>query len=119
MIKTLYGSNGIKYQVIKDGIITTYEDIDDAIRDEFHIGSTAPEGWYSIHYDIMDREDDLEFLGRKLRACEPRFCNGDWVMWEYNTLDDGVAWIITNMDKRVYAMFALREQAMKYIYDKE
>lgn len=118
MIKTLFSSSEIKYQVIKDGKTTTYEDIDDAIRDEFQIGSAVPEGWFHIHYDIMDDLSDLEFMGGLLPKCKPRFCNGSYAMFEYES-SDGVCWIVTTMEGHVMAAFVLREQAMKYIHDKE
>lgn len=118
MIKTLFSSNGITYQVVKEGRISTYEDIDDAIRDEFQIGS-AVDAAKETHYKIMENPSDLLFIGRTFRLCEPRFCNGDYVLWEYNTAEDGTAWIVTNLSYYVYAVFALREQAMKYIHDKE
>lgn len=119
MIKTLYSSKGITYQVIKEGRISTYEDIDAAIRDEFQIGSAAADAAESTHYEIMENPSDIRFIGIMFRMCEPRFCNGDYVLWEYYTMETGTAWIVTDLSYHAYAMFVLREQAMKYIHDKE
>lgn len=119
MIKTLYSSKGITYQVIKEGRISTYEDIDAAIRDEFQIESAAADAAESTHYEIMEKPSDLEFINKTFLMCEPRFCNGNHVLWEYYTVESGTAWIVTDLSNQVYAVFALREQAMKYIHDKE
>lgn len=120
MIKTLYSVNGIKYQVIKEGRISTYENIDAAIRDEFQIGSAVADSAESTHYKIMEAPSNLGFMGRIFDSAEPRICNGSYTMFEYRSpFSESVCWFVTTMDKRVMAVFALREQAMKYIHDKE
>lgn len=119
MIETLVSVEGITYQVIKDGQIRTYKDIGAAIRDEYQIGSAASDAVESVHYEIMENPSDLRFIGRMFRVCKPRFCNGDFVLWEYYTMEDGTAWLVSDLQYHVYAVFALRLQAMKYIHDKE
>lgn len=113
MIDVLYSRKDIMYRVIKDTdeAIKYFDNIDDAIEYD----SAFPP---VVHYSIMDDLSDLEFMGRTFRAAKPRFCNGSYAMFEYES-SDGVCWIVTTMEKRVMAVFALREQAMKYIHDKE
>lgn len=124
MIEILYGGNkGIRYRVIneQDGNVLIFSDHEVAIHYDMH-GKIPLEkeedDFPEVHYPIMDNWTDLEFLGRGFRACQPRFCNGSYTMFEYSIIGNS-GWIVTTMDKCVMAVFALREQAMKYIHDKE
>lgn len=112
MIETLYSNKGVWYRVTKNTgePVKTFTDINQAIDYD----STIPD----VHYSIMEDLSDLEFMGRTFRAAKPRFCNGSHAMFEYES-PDGICWIVTTMEQRVMAVFALREQAMKYIHDKE
>lgn len=113
MIDVLYSRKDIMYRVVKglDEDIKYFDNIDDAIEYDCAL---PPD----VHYSIMDGLSDLEFMGSLLPKCKSRFCNGCYAMFEYES-SDGVCWIVTTMEKRVMAVFALREQAMKYIHDKE
>lgn len=118
MIETLYSTKGIWYRVTKNTgePVKVFTDINHAIDYD----SAIPE----VHYSIMDDLSDLEFMGRTFRAAKPRFCNGSYAMFEYELSDPvylsgGTYWIVTTMERHVMAVFVLREQAMKYIHDKE
>lgn len=112
MIDVLYSRKGFKFRVRKpDEPIKYFADINDAIDYD----SDFPP---AVHYSIMDDLSDLEFMGGLLPKCKPRFCNGSYTMFEYES-SDGMCWIVTTMEKHVMAAFVLREQAMKYIHDKE
>lgn len=112
MIETLYSTKGIWYRVTKNTgePVKVFTDINHAIDYD----SAIPE----VHYSIMEDLSDLEFMGRTFRVAKPRFCNGSYAMFEYES-SDGVCWIVTTMERHVMAVFVLREQAMKYIHDKE
>lgn len=112
MIETLYSTKGVWYRVTKKTgePVKVFTDINHAIDYD----SAIPE----VHYGIMDDLSDLEFMGGLLPKCKPRFCNGSYAMFEYES-SDGVCWIVTTMERHVMAAFVLREQAMKYIHDKE
>ena len=114
MIDVLYSRKDIVYRVIKnttDEPVKYFDNIDDAIEYD----SAFPP---AVHYPIMEDNAELDFIGGVLAPCKPCFCNGSYTMFEYES-DDGSAWVVTTMAKRVMAVFALREQAMKYIHDKE
>lgn len=126
MIEILYGGNkGIRYRVIneQDGNVLIFSDHEVAIHYDMHGRiplEKEDDDFPKVHYSIMDGLSDLEFLGRCFRACQPRFCNGSWTMFEFVLgVTENAFWFVTTMDKRVMAVFALREQAMKYIHDKE
>lgn len=129
MIEILYGGNkGIRYRVIneQDGNVLIFSDHEVAIHYDMHgrIPLDKEDEFHEVHYPIMDDLSDLEFLGRCFRACKPRFCNGSYVMFEFELMEpiyltSNSYWIVTTMDKRIMALFVLREQAMKYIHDKE
>lgn len=125
MIEILYGGNkGIRYRVIneRDGNVLIFSDHEVAIHYDMHgrIPLEKDDDFHEVHYPVMDDLSDLEFLGRCFRACEPRFCNGHYTMFEFvlGVIEEPF-WFVTTMDKRVMAVFLLREQAMKYIHDKE
>ena len=114
MIETLYSTKGIWYRVTKNTgePVKEFLHVDDAINYDREIPD--------VHYSIMDDLSDLEFLGRCFRACQPRFCNGSYTLFEFVLgVSEDTFWFVTTMDKRVMAVFVLREQAMKYIHDKE
>lgn len=123
MIEILYGGNkGIRYRVINEqtGNVLVFSDHEVAIHYDLHgkIPLQREDEFPEVHYPIMDNWTDLEFMGRGFSACQPRFCNGTYTMFEYGNVES-TGWIVTNMNKQVMAIFALREQAMKYIHDKE
>lgn len=123
MIEILYrGNKGIRYRVINEqtGNVLIFSDYEVAMHYDLHgkIPLEREDDFTEFHYPIMDDLTDLEFIGRTFRACKPRFCNGSYTMFEYES-SDGICWIVSTMGKRVMAVFALREQAMKYIHDKE
>lgn len=125
MIEILYGGNkGIRYRVINEqnGNVLVFSDHEVAIHYDLHgkIPLEKEDDFPEVHYPVMDGLSDLQFFGRNFRACEPRFCNGNYVLWEY-TVNIGIDpyWFVSDMNCKVYAAFVLREQAMKYIHDKE
>lgn len=125
MIEILYGGNkGIRYRVINEqnGNVLIFSDYEVAIHYDMHgnIPLVKEDDFPEVHYPVMDGLSDLEFLGRCFRACQPRFCNGCYTMFEFSFgVSSEVFWFVTTMDMRVMAVFLLREQAMKYIHDKE
>lgn len=77
--------------------------------------------------NIMDKID-LEFAGRTLLDCQPRFYDGKWMMLEfpYCGFDEGSVYIVAlvkytperNREYVVLGMFALQQDAMAWIHRK-
>lgn len=130
MIEVLYGMKGIRYRVINEqtGKVLIFSDHEVAIHYDLHgkIPLQREYNFHEVHYPIMDYPSNLEFMGRIFSSAEPRFCDGRYTLFEYELQAEykslptqSVCWFVTTMDKIVMAAFALREQAMKYIHDKE
>ena len=77
---------------------------------------------------VMDKVD-LEFAGRTLLDCQPRFFDGRWMMLEYPycAVNEGSVYIVARTrytperDREfvVMGMFALQQDAMAWIHRKE
>lgn len=126
MIEVLYGSNmGNRYRVINEqtGNVLMFSDQEVAIHYDLHgkIPLEREDDFPEVHYPIMEDTSNLIFMGRIFSLAKPRFCNGSYTLFEYESPDqaEGSCWFVTNMTKGVLAVFVLREQAMKYIHDKE
>lgn len=72
---------------------------------------------------------DLEFAGRTLLDCQPRFFDGKWMMLEnqYCAFDEGSVYIVAltkytperYREYVVMGMFALQQDAMAWIHRRE
>lgn len=82
-----------------------------------------------LNMDNMMEKVDLEFAGRTLLDCQPRFFDGRWMMLEFNycSFNEGSVYIVarakyTPERQREYCvlgMFALQQDAMAWIHRKE